>query len=424
MVTSAQTDLFFFYSYVDAFLFWSYQKRELDLITDTGYSKGKLFEPTTLTSPLNKLKKRKYPTKMGVVSHFGPTKYVVHCAIMLTMLTGALAVFTVSSSQREITASFHSDVVLPCFFTLSRMDNGLKYVIISWKHNNTQIEQYKLQQRKSTRKYSMFGEELEKGNASLLIRNVTFQDEGSYECEVYEVPFKSSIHIMLVVMASPVMSLIPNLVMMNQSTLLECHAWGFYPNALSFEWKRNSQPLYSQEPVNLTSNSNGTFSAVSFYNYTPVAGYDTGNISCLVKHESLGQQYVENSVQICKPNLTILPRFLSINEKQNILCKLHGCRFSNATISWKNNGILFSTTECQKVKECVSEANLPLSKENIICEAEVEGLKLKTEPALFTITGRHKPVQVSRVHHLIFSFLLFLLVLVVLFGCIYIRKKG
>uniref|UniRef100_A0A8C4SN39 Ig-like domain-containing protein n=1 Tax=Erpetoichthys calabaricus TaxID=27687 RepID=A0A8C4SN39_ERPCA len=79
-------------------------------------------------------------------------------------------------------------VLLPCTFSVKNSNNGLKFVIITWKRNGIQLAQYQAETMKDTSRAALLINELPKGDASLLLRNVTISDEGDYECEVHEAP--------------------------------------------------------------------------------------------------------------------------------------------------------------------------------------------------------------------------------------------
>ncbi|XP_051788719.1 tapasin-related protein-like [Erpetoichthys calabaricus] len=219
----------------------------------------------------------------------------------------------------------------------------------------------------------MLESELQKGNASLTIRNVTNEDNGHYECEVYEDKLRDKDIVQLNVIATPKVFLNTLLVLMNQLNVLSCRVVGFYPNDISVEWRKNLTSLPSQEPLQLHSNQDGTFNALSHYNYTPTSEDAGTEIYCLVKHRSLEKGQKEARLHICEPSLKVLPE----SKEQKVLCKLNGCFFQKAYVRINKNGECVNKSVCEKKNECLSEATMMATsgeEMKITCEAEVMGL--------------------------------------------------
>uniref|UniRef100_A0A8C4SL49 Ig-like domain-containing protein n=1 Tax=Erpetoichthys calabaricus TaxID=27687 RepID=A0A8C4SL49_ERPCA len=99
--------------------------------------------------------------------------------------------------------------------------------------------------------------------------------------------------------ASPQVSLKSPLLVIGQINILECHAHDFYPNTISLEWIKDNKSLPYQGTPLLSENSNGTFNAVSRYNYTPVTGDEGMSFCCLVNHEALDKSATEIHLQPC-----------------------------------------------------------------------------------------------------------------------------
>ncbi|XP_051790856.1 tapasin-related protein-like [Erpetoichthys calabaricus] len=321
--------------------------------------------------------------------------------------------FQVYAPQPEVRVHLHSEVVLPCAFTLSAPEQGLKYIIITWRRGEAELVQYKDRKAKITSKAKLFEHELQNGNASLLIPDVTIEDEGDYECEVYETPVLKKKDVQLKVTASPQVSLKSPLLVIGQINILECHAHDFYPNTISLEWIKDNKSLPHQETPLLSENSNGTFNAVSRYNYTPVTGDEGMSFCCLVNHEALDKSATEIHLQPCKPTLTVSPRVLQRGQKESVTCTLDSCLLSKATVSWKRKGETVERNDCEGVRECVCNLIVTLNySEDFSCEGEAEDLeKPLVEPDVFTFKDQESYHLMEVITIVLSSFGLLLLLL-------------
>ncbi|XP_039621032.1 tyrosine-protein phosphatase non-receptor type substrate 1-like [Polypterus senegalus] len=311
---------------------------------------------------------------------------------LIFIIPVVLGEFHVFAPYQEVKAAAQSTALLPCFFTVAESKNGLRFVIIIWKHKGTELIQYMDSIVKKSSRTTLLESELQKGNASLVIRNVVFEDEGDYECEVTEAPNSETRRIYLHVTVAPNISLKPPLVVVDQNNSLECRAEGFYPGVVSIEWLRDSQPLSSQGPVEIQNNPDGSFTASNSYTFTPTVSEIGGVFSCLVQHSSLNGGKEEIRLHICKPTLTISPRILKKGETK-VYCKLDGCLFSKVTMRWLKNGYTSHVLTCEERRECISSTDVILSIprkewEEVSCEADLDGInKPLTEHATVTLEG-------------------------------------
>ncbi|XP_039621055.1 tapasin-related protein-like [Polypterus senegalus] len=331
--------------------------------------------------------------------------------------------FQVYAPQPEVRVRLHADVVLPCGFILSAPEHGLKYVIITWRRGEVELVQYKDGRVTNTSKAKLFEHELQNGNATLLLPDITIEDEGDYECEVYETPIKVKKNVQLKVTAAPRVSLKSPLLVIGQVNILECHAHDFYPNTISLEWIKHNNSLPNKETPLLSENSNGTFNAVSRYNYTSVTGDEGLSFCCLVNHEALDKSTMEIHLQPCKPTLTVSPRVLQRGQMESITCTLDSCLFSKATVSWKRKGETEKRNECEGVRECVCNLNIILNyPEDFSCEGEAEGLdKPLTEPYVFTFKDQESYHLTELIRIVLGNGLLLLLLLFVIPLCYVLR---
>uniref|UniRef100_A0A8C4SWY6 Ig-like domain-containing protein n=1 Tax=Erpetoichthys calabaricus TaxID=27687 RepID=A0A8C4SWY6_ERPCA len=109
-------------------------------------------------------------------------------------------------------------------------------------------------------------------------------------------PLSSTSQLLVVVL---LVSLNPPMAEKGKSVTLKCHVEKFYPEVISIWWKRGTKCLDSQEPSKISRNPEGTFSAMSFYNYTSISEGLSENISCIVEHQCKEGHKVEIPLQIC-----------------------------------------------------------------------------------------------------------------------------
>uniref|UniRef100_A0A8C4SLV7 Ig-like domain-containing protein n=1 Tax=Erpetoichthys calabaricus TaxID=27687 RepID=A0A8C4SLV7_ERPCA len=312
--------------------------------------------------------------------------------LSLSILLGVTGQFWVSAPKPEVTAALYSDVLLPCKFSLEKPEHQIKYVAVIWRHKNKQLAACTFERITHSIKVELKKSDLERNNASLLLKNVSIDDEGVYECYVLEAPNEDKGNVRVRVTAAPHISLKPSLVETDVPTTVECSAKNFYPGNITLEWLVDSTPLLNQEHQQLYPNPDGTFNVVIQYNIT--AG--GGQLSCRVNHESLEGRPLEKSLQICKPSLSVSHRTLLRSKKQNVTCKLDGCLFSQVNISWIHNSTTYNESNCKNATECSGTVALMLPHEenelNFTCKAEVEGLnKLVTEDVTFSLEGATMP---------------------------------
>ncbi|XP_039621064.1 uncharacterized protein LOC120536687 [Polypterus senegalus] len=301
-----------------------------------------------------------------------------------------------STSHSEKTAFLNSDMILQCHFKLKSPGHGLKYVTISWTKGESKVAEFIYEElRKGTSHAMMFKSELQRGNASLSLRNVTIEDEGEYKClvdEAGEDPLTVSVRVNVI--AHPVVFVKPSPIMAGYLNNLECHIKRFYPGTISVVWMKNSNPLPGQGPLQLKENGDQTFDTVSRYPNSSTFEDFSANISCLVKHEAQEEWKKDVPIEMCQPYLTVSPKTLTSYGKQKVTCKLEGCPFSNFTFSLENNEGIIKEIPCRKEPECSTNVTfmMDITKEEelkeFFCKAKFVGDdKVITEPILIKPEG-------------------------------------
>ncbi|XP_051790543.1 tyrosine-protein phosphatase non-receptor type substrate 1-like isoform X17 [Erpetoichthys calabaricus] len=288
--------------------------------------------------------------------------------------------FQFSIPRPEVTAPQHSDVLLPCIFANSRIE--LKHVLIVWRHDNTELIKFDAGQMIPTsRRVQLFVNEIERSNASLLLKDVIISDEGQYECGVVEAPNEENGIIKFKVTVAPQVFLNASLFVMDQPGMLECYAEGFYPRDISIRWFRGATSLPSQEAPQVQSNPDGTFSALSIYMYTPSGGTANEPVSCRVDHNSRNVSWVKTTrLQFRKrPSVTVTSQVLGQNKEQLLTCRLDGHYPDDIVVSWMKNGKALNKSELKGDGTYVTTESILLTffnkKDNFACLVEQEGFK-------------------------------------------------
>ncbi|XP_053550506.1 uncharacterized protein LOC128641937 [Bombina bombina] len=128
----------------------------------------------------------------------------------------------------SLSAELGSNVSLPCTFTVDESPLKLNFLALLWKFGDLDIFT-----RDNKRKYSnprvVFNEgNVRKGDATLVLQNVSTSDEGSYTCTVVYSPESQTRQTQLTVYALPTIS---NLEKLGDQLL--CSVTGFYPKDIS-----------------------------------------------------------------------------------------------------------------------------------------------------------------------------------------------
>ncbi|XP_039621077.1 tyrosine-protein phosphatase non-receptor type substrate 1-like isoform X1 [Polypterus senegalus] len=335
--------------------------------------------------------------------------------------------FQFSIPHPEVTAPQHSDVLLPCIFANSRIE--LKDVLIVWKHDDAELIKFDAgQMNPSSRRVQLFVNEIERGNASLLLKDVIISDEGQYECGVVEAPNEEYGIIKFKVTVAPQVFLNVSLFVMDQPGMLECHAEGFYPRDISIKWFSGAKSLPSQEAPQLQSNPDGTFSVQSVYKYTPSSGTANETISCRVDHYSRNVPLVKTTHLMFRrrPSVTVTSQVLEQNKEQLVTCRLDGHYPDNIVVTWMRNGKGLNKSELKSDGTYVTTESLLLTsfneKDEISCLVEQEGFKDPLTKIIPIKLGVDNPQSTITALYVIVVILL-ILVLALLSGVIFLLRR-
>lgn len=236
--------------------------------------------------------------------------------ILLSVLLAAqtLAVMEVQVPELPVVALHGMDVTLNCSFGRSRPFN-LSDLSVFWQLTDTKRSVHGYWEGRDqltdqgvgfAGRTSLFPARLGSGNASLLLRRVRVEDEGSYTCFV-RVQNYSSAALLLQVAApysKPLVTLEPdsNLRPGDQASLT-CVAYGGYPEA-DVQWQDGGgRNLTDNVTTSLVANDDGLFSMRSVLT---VVLEPNSNYSCRLANPLLGEEG-HASVTITGQNMVFPP---------------------------------------------------------------------------------------------------------------------
>ncbi|XP_038661991.1 natural cytotoxicity triggering receptor 3 ligand 1-like [Scyliorhinus canicula] len=138
----------------------------------------------------------------------------------------------------------------------------------------------------------MFDDDIRKGNASLYLPNVQFNEAGTYTCIVFVTPHKEEISSIMQVSVQPKVSVSALKVTTANGTghFLACHVKEFYPEKVNISWLiltdgKLEYASKNQFTEDLVRNSDGTFSVSSKIRIEPTLD-DRTKYRCVVKHKT------------------------------------------------------------------------------------------------------------------------------------------
>ncbi|XP_065450171.1 uncharacterized protein LOC122173365 [Chrysemys picta bellii] len=198
-------------------------------------------------------------------------------------------IFTEPSSQ----ALLGSGVLLKCRFDVGGPID-LSSLRVQWHFWDQRIAVYNWGKGDSqVPRASLSEQELQRGNASLSLSNVTLADGGLYKCLIEnggeELQGETTLH----VLAAPRIIVPQRLGIIFRETSFPCHVWGFYPRDIAVTWLRDGRVRPESTYSPLQRNLDGTFNLTLTYTFTPM-DWDKGSIlTCRVSHASLVQPLQE-----------------------------------------------------------------------------------------------------------------------------------
>ncbi|XP_041437803.1 tapasin-related protein isoform X2 [Xenopus laevis] len=221
-----------------------------------------------------------------------------------------LPVFMLSTQTPHVQTRLQEDALLNCDFSIDHHAD----VNIVWKLLKKGGQEMKLLTYKGSEKsvvyhvkgIAMYVDEVPKGSASLVVKNVDLEKEGLYTCSVSVNSLFGDQVIHLEVVEPPIVNLnVKSLLLTEgQEQKLVCEASKYYPLDVNIEWLREGRDqtllptvlknvLYSSHKHN----NDGTYSLSSFFIFT-ASQLDNGAVlTCRVEHMSL-KHPIRKSVKV------------------------------------------------------------------------------------------------------------------------------
>uniref|UniRef100_UPI00398E3E8A CD276 antigen isoform X2 n=1 Tax=Pristiophorus japonicus TaxID=55135 RepID=UPI00398E3E8A len=220
------------------------------------------------------------------------------CFALHLLLGHCRGALEIQVPEDPVVAIFGKDITLNCSFTTDA-NFSLGDLSIIWQltetrkmvHSYSPLQDLQADQVESfVNRTALFHEELEKGNASLLLRHVKIEDEGSFTCFVRIKEHKKAA-IMLQLAASfskPNLHLEPNKNLKpGDEVAIACHSSGGYPQATVHWHDGKGGNITKNVTTSQVANKEGLFDVRSVIR---VILEPNSTYSCLVRNELLNEE--------------------------------------------------------------------------------------------------------------------------------------
>ncbi|XP_060636524.2 tyrosine-protein phosphatase non-receptor type substrate 1-like isoform X2 [Anolis sagrei] len=242
-----------------------------------------------------------------------------------------------------------SDVELPCSILDTLRPIDLKQLAVIWKIGSKVIAKYEDSFEARRPGATMTIENLQKGNATLLLSSVQDSDAGLYMCEVIHETNQAEGNVELRIEAAPRLTHGPTNLLLGVPSSVRCMASGFYPGEIFVTWLKDDKTVKSREQATAHLYPDGLFSAESTLELTPQIADDNSTILCKIDHKAIQQPLIEEmQLQVqAKPTIEVVT--LPPEEKNFCAAKCLVSRFYPETIhiDWLQNGMQKETLKSQ-----------------------------------------------------------------------------
>lgn len=186
------------------------------------------------------------------------------CSLLLCLLFGHIETFTVSFNE-QTTSEVGKHVILKCNFNSNGDSNptviwekvGVDQTVHKYSRNRNDLSE---QHKNYTKRTELHGISVDKGDASLTLKNVNIWDEGSYKCSVNNDNGFGEVLMHLSVWAHSTEIYIVWKSDGSGNDILSCQSSGWYPEP-EVSWKdKDGNNLNDVSETNMTRGSDGFFS--------------------------------------------------------------------------------------------------------------------------------------------------------------------
>ncbi|XP_034096090.1 butyrophilin subfamily 2 member A2-like isoform X4 [Gymnodraco acuticeps] len=233
--------------------------------------------------------------------------------LLFSLLTGNSSACT--NADSKVISTEGTDVILPC--SPSTREN-LQNKLFDWKkvgqggatHHKVfmwdsavHYDRHSGQSEQFKGRVSHFQNELQHGNASIVIRETKVIDSGSYSCVFPKLQPREEFCIELVVSASPKPH-VKTIDQANSWSLLQCEVHGAHPEP-KVEWRNSSgNILPAEEPQ--VSERGGSYDVILQTTVTKTDNYSCVSTQEEIKHQISAETLVHISGAASEPHVTIL----------------------------------------------------------------------------------------------------------------------
>ncbi|XP_041671603.1 uncharacterized protein si:ch211-180a12.2 isoform X2 [Cheilinus undulatus] len=248
----------------------------------------------------------------------------------------------------EIQASPNSRVILPCNVTfppsLGQIDNSL--IKAGWTRNGSDVASFSQAVEQKQEGFSWDTGDFVNGDFSLTILRASLDLQGVYECTVsYNSIMQHSSNTTFSILASPVLSVPQQWVVLETESQLKCNAGGFYPPPVTFSWTRDGQVI--QPPYNVEGEltADGYYMAVGNLTFFPSREDQNMTFGCKVSHSGSHQELDFQLNITYQPfvRLSVVPS-RSDSSPLTLYCDVESFYPEEVSVSWLQNGTVLPET--------------------------------------------------------------------------------
>nr|XP_028559847.1 H-2 class II histocompatibility antigen, A-Q beta chain-like isoform X2 [Podarcis muralis] len=259
---------------------------------------------------------------------------------LLLSLQGAWAAVIIQVPSSPVQAGPHSNVSLPCHFSLDPpRPINVDFLIVRWSLRGKNVAKFDTSITVFRPRGAVLdARRLPEGNATLYLSDVREEDAGEYTCFVLHTPDSAEGKVALKLEAPPRLTLGPTEVPLGKPINLTCTASDFYPAGVSVKWLRGSETVKVDSPP-AKRGTNYLFYAESVLEFTPQISDIGVTFSCHIQHQAAKdpiRQDIKLKV-VARPELHMLTRPPG---KRFLVAECLVCGFypQNVTVQWLQNG--------------------------------------------------------------------------------------
>ncbi|XP_040297004.1 uncharacterized protein LOC121008481 isoform X2 [Bufo bufo] len=207
-------------------------------------------------------------------------------ALLLLFLCHTCSGFEITVPPSKV-GIVHTDVLMPCTFKVEKYPINPQFLAVFWHFGEKEIARYDSKTKESTSRFTIDGQTVKQGNASLTIHNVAVSDKGTYKCTVIYTPNNQEKNIELNILAIPVVKIHKKAILRGGISLLQCSITNLFPKDMKVIWLKNGQTISGLVTQDDETNPDETLTRNSSVNVTFLEEQGNPKITCQVEHEYL-----------------------------------------------------------------------------------------------------------------------------------------